>query len=80
LLQQVAAAAGDHLAVDQHVELTRGATFAGDADVEGVFDLRGETRRARPVASGGAVADADVHGAGYRLGWGIWQTAPCGRG
>ena len=61
LLQHVAAAARDHLAVDQHVELAELADLAFDGEAEGVLDFRSETRCAWAEASGLAVLDDDFH-------------------
>ena len=61
-------AAGDHLAVDEHVELAERAVLAGDGEVESVLDVGGKTCRAWAEASGLAVTDRDLHarGIGHR--------------
>ena len=60
-LQHVAAAAGDQLTVDEHVELAELAVLPGDVDIESVLDVRGETRRAWAEASRVTVLDRDLH-------------------
>ena len=61
LLQHAAAATRDDLAVHDHVELAEAAELTLHGNVEGVFNVRSETRCAWAEASRGAVQDGDVH-------------------
>jgi len=54
-------ASRDHLAIDLHLELAEAPGAPLHGEVELVFDLSGETRRARTEASGRAVHDHDFH-------------------
>ena len=59
--QHVAAARGDGLAVDHHVELAGLPDVERDVDIEAFLDEGGEPRRPGLVASSRAVEDLDLH-------------------
>ena len=59
--QHVAAARGDGLAVDDHVELAGLPDVERDVDIEAFLDEGGEPRRPGLVASSRAVEDLDLH-------------------
>lgn len=59
--EHAAAPCRDHLAADQHVELSGTADFERWDDAQLLLDLGGETRRPVAIASGLAVADLHVH-------------------
>lgn len=57
----MAPTASDDLAIDFHVELPAPSTLDPNGHTERPFDISGETRRARSVASTNAMQNANLH-------------------